>query len=111
MVMEMFCFEASLIFHLDIHKLLVEFIGLNCSLFELMSSIIYEDHIDKMGTRAEVFALGLYFSIPVSAVMERSNHEYYWAKYGMSQTPRENLIFTTDFHATIMIWIMYKNVM
>ncbi len=81
-----------------------------------MSSIIYEDHIDKMrnnyvwGTRVEVFALApLYFSIPVSVVMERSNREYYWAKYGMSQTPCENLISTTDFHATLMIWIMYRN--
>ncbi len=80
-----------------------------------MSSIIYEDHIDKMrnnyvwGTRVEVFALALYFSIPVSVVMERNNREYYWAKYGMSQTPRGNLIFPTDFHATLMIWIMYKN--
>ncbi len=49
-----------------------------------MSSIIYEDHIDKMrnnyvwGTLVEVFALVLYFSIPVSVVMERSNREYYW---------------------------------
>ncbi len=58
------------------------------------------------GTHAEVFALALYFSIPVSVAMERSNREYYWAKYGMSQTPCENLIFPTDFHATLMIWIM-----
>ncbi len=41
-----------------------------------MSSIIYEDHIDKMrnnyvwGTRAEVFALALYFSIPMSVWRE-----------------------------------------
>ncbi len=68
-----------------------------------MSSIIYKDYIDKMrnnyvwGTRAEVFALSLYFSIPVSVVMERSNREYYWAKYGMSRTPRENLIFQLIF--------------
>ncbi len=49
-----------------------------------MSSIIYEDHIDKMrnnyvwGTRVEVFALALYFFIPVPVVIERSNREYYW---------------------------------
>ncbi len=34
------------------------------------------------------------------------NRKYYWAKYGMSQTPRENLIYPTDFHAALMIWIM-----
>ncbi len=80
--------------HLDIRKLLVEFIGLNCSLFRsYCHPLSVKDHIDKMknnyvwGTHAEVFALALYFSIPVFVAMERSNREYYWAKYGMSQTP------------------------
>ncbi len=92
--------------HLDIRKLLVEFIGLNCSLFRsYCHPLSVKDHIDKMknnyvwGTHAEVFALALYFSIPVFVAMERSNHEYYWAKYGMSQTP--SVIFPTDFHATL----------
>ncbi len=40
-------------------------------------------------------------TLSVFVAMERSNREYYWAKYGMSQTPCENLIFPTNFHATL----------
>ncbi len=83
--MEIVCFEASLIFHLDIRKLLVEFIGLNCSLFRASHSLSMKVTLTRnnyvWGTHAEVFAPALYFSIPVSVAMERSNREYYWAKY------------------------------
>ncbi len=64
--MEIVCFEASLIFHLDIRKLLVEFIGLNCSLFRAyvihylwrshwQEIIMFGGHMQKYLHRLSIF--------------------------------------------------------
>ena len=53
------------------------------------------------GSHVEIFALSLYFGMPLFIALDKGHRQYYWAKYDMSPKQGDKLLFPSGNKITL----------